>query len=194
MRILTQFHLDKFNGNQLLALTEHGLCSRPVPPQRHAQRRRLRCHVNPMLNMQGRFWINLSSHTGTEKTLPGHRKAEGEWTQMHLLNKAVTLWSQLPWTQRGSPRSSPAHGPPQAGLHFVAEHRWIQWICPSISLDPRCNEILAMESIRSFCSNWRNVQVGAHGHLMHFQGTISLMYFQVCCGYLSFTIKLLKII
>lgn len=39
-----------------------------------------------------------------------------------------------------------------------------------------------------------SVQVGAQGYLMHFQGTVSLMYFQVCCGYLSFIVKLMKII
>lgn len=30
---------------------------------------------------------------------------------------------------------------------------------------------------------WQNIQVGAHGNLMHFQGTISLMYFQVIFHY-----------
>lgn len=40
---------------------------------------------------------------------------------------------------------------------------------------------------------WCKTQVDAHSQLMPFQSTISLMYFQVYCGYLSFLIKWMKI-
>lgn len=100
----------------------------------------------------GRFWIYLFSLICTEKSLPEHWKAEGEWSQMLLLNKRVTLWSQLPWIQRLV-----------QGVTFPWASSDRATFChrtPVVSMDASLHEpgsllpwILAVESISSFCTS-----------------------------------------
>lgn len=152
-------------------LNKQRRCSWAVPSLTRAHSDRLTCLS--ICNMQGRFWVNLSSLVSTQKSPPEHKKAEGEWTQIHLLNKI-------------HPIKSHGHKDAHLGSHCPADHLRKDCILSqnsfSISLhQPKPWSLLHWNGSGKrhlfLHEAWQNIQVGAHGNLMHFQGTISLMYF-----------------